>query len=135
MTFVNKILALLAGLMLIAVALSLLAQQAHGSTSFNGTPGLFFSVSTSTPINVLTTSTMVIPTSTGRTFARIGNTSGSAITCIYNNGGPATVQNGFVIAASSTFEMNQLNEPVYTGGVQCISDTGSVTKVYVEANQ
>lgn len=126
-------------LLLVLVAtiagLFLETQRAYGSTSFNGSPSLFFSVATSSAALAGTSSTLVIATSTGRTFLRIANTGGIAVTCIYNNGGPATVSNGFIIAASSTFEMNQLNEPVYTGTVQCISDTGSSEKLYVEANQ
>jgi hypothetical protein len=112
-----------------------LAANAYASTSFNGTPSLFFIVATSTSETVGSSSGVVLATSTGRTFARIANTQGNAITCIYDNGAPATINNGFIIAASSTFEMNQLNEPVYTGTVSCISDTGSADKIYVEANQ
>lgn len=117
------------------LALVGLTNKVYGSTSFNGSPSLFFTVATSSAATAGTSSTLVIATSTGRTFLRIANTGANAVTCIYNNGGPATVTNGFIIAASSTFEMNQLNEPVYTGTVQCISDTASSEKLYVEANQ
>lgn len=122
---------------IIATAFALFVQttKVYGSTSFNGTPNLFFVVATSTSETVGTSNTLMLATSTGRTFARIANTSGGAITCIYNNGAPASLNNGFIIAASSTFEMNQLSEPVYTGAVSCISDTSAVEKIYIEANQ
>lgn len=118
-----------------AVALLGSLQDAYASTSFNGTPNLFFVVATSTSETVQTTNTLVLATSTGRTWARIANTASNNITCIYNNGAAATINNGFIIAASSTFEMNQLSEPVYTGAVSCISDTGATEKIYIEANQ
>lgn len=108
--------------------------QTQASTSFNGTPNLFFVVGTSTPFTLGSSSQVVLATSTGRTWARIANTSGTAATCIYANGKPATISNGFIIAASSTFEMNQLAEPVYTGAVSCISD-GATSNLYIEANQ
>jgi hypothetical protein len=103
--------------------------------NIQGQNGTFYSVGTSTSEVVTSTSGTVLATSTGRTWARIANTSSSSITCIYNNGAPATVANGFIINASSTFSMNGLSEPVYTGGVQCISDNGATEKIYVEANQ
>lgn len=133
----ERILVPLFSVIVIATLLALvgLNQKVYGSTSFNGSPSLFFVVATSSPAIAGTSSNLVIATSTGRTFLRIANTGGSAVTCIYNNGGPATITNGFIIAASSTFEMNQLTEPVYTGTVQCISDTASSEKLYVEANQ
>lgn len=137
MTISKKAFGIISFLLLIAVTLLLIAStgKAYGSTSFNGTPNLFFIVATSTSETVGTSNTLVLATSTGRTFARIANTSSSAVTCLYGNGNAATVNNGFIINASSTFEMNQLSEPVYTGAVSCISDTGASDKIYIEANQ
>lgn len=131
----NAIISLLVVLVVATILGIFSLPKAYGSTSFNGTPNLFFSVGTSTAETVGTSNTQILATSTGRTWARIANTGGNAITCIYKNGAAATVTNGFIIAASSTFEMNQLAEPVYTGGVSCISDTGSAASIYVEANQ
>lgn len=108
-------------------------KQTYGN--YQGQNSTFYSVGTSSSEGVGSASVIVLATSTGRTWARIGNTSSSSITCIYNNGAPATVANGFIINASSTFEMNGLSEPVYTGGVQCISDNGAKELIYVEANQ
>lgn len=108
-------------------------KQAYGN--IQGQNSTFYSVGTSTSEIAGASSGVVLATSTGRTWARIANTSSSSITCIYNNGAPATVTNGFIINASSTFEMNGLSEPVYTGAVSCISDTASNNKIYVEANQ
>lgn len=122
--------------LIVAIIATIIAisSKAHGSTSFNGTPNLFFVVGTSSPATLTSSSQVVLATSTGRTWARISNTSATNATCIYANGNPATVNKGFVLAASSTFEMNQLSEPVYTGAVSCISD-GASSILYVEANQ
>lgn len=112
-----------------------LAKKNQSFGNFQGQNSTFYSVGTSTSEVVGASSGVVLATSTGRTWARVGNTSSSSITCIYNNGAPATVSNGFIINASSTFEMNGLSEPVYTGALSCISDNGASEKIYVEANQ
>lgn len=116
----------------IAFNFNMVSAPAFGNANSGG-PQVFFSVATSTSETV-TSNVMILATSTGRTWARIANTSGVAVTCIYDNGMAATVNNGFIIAASSTFEMNQLSEPIYTGSVNCISD-GASAKLYIEANQ
>lgn len=126
-------------MVLVALSLGALSYYSTPKTSFGsaiaGTSGVFFAVATSTSETVGTANTQVLATSTARTWARIANTGGNAVTCIYKNGAPAALNNGFIVAASSTFEMNQLSEPVYTGSVNCISDTASAATIYVEANQ
>lgn len=101
-----------------------------------GTSGVFFSVATSSVQTIGTSNTLLIGTSTGRTWLRISNNSANVVLCRFDNGLPAALPStGFLLAASSTYEMNQLSEPVYTGAVNCISDTGASATVYVEANQ
>lgn len=129
---------LLVGFAIGAVVLGIYAVtagHAFGSPINSNGPAVFFSVATSTAESVAATNTRILATSTGRTWARIANISANPITCIYGNGIPATVTHGFIIAASSTFSMNQLNEPVYTGAINCISDTAAAASIYVEANQ
>jgi hypothetical protein len=114
---------------------SVLSKQQIFGNAISGSSQVFFYVASSTAETVTTSNTTVLATSTGRTWARIANNSANAISCIYKNGAPATVGTGFIIAASSTFEMNQLAEPVYTGAVNCISNNAASATIYVEVNQ
>ena len=106
--------------------------------NLQGQNNTFYSVGTSSTETVPTTNVVVLATSTGRTWARIANVSANPILCTYANSAPAVsggTPKGFIIAASSTFEMNGLAEPVFTGGINCISDTAASAQIYVEANQ
>lgn len=99
----------------------------------NGSPTIMYQIATSGPETVGTSDTIIDATSTGRTFLKIADNSASSITCNY--GKTSTAASGFQVAASSTFEMNQLTEPVYIGAVHCISDTGSAASIYLIANE
>lgn len=108
-----------------------------GNSSQNfgaGGPQVFFSTATSTLETVATSNTIVLATSTGRTWAEFSNNSAFPVFCRFDNGALAANNTGFIIVASSTFKMNQLSDPVYTGAVNCIAQGGSAN-FYVEANQ
>lgn len=97
----------------------------------SGSPALQTGVATSSVFTV-GTDTLVLATSTGREWARI-STFAVPITCNYalNSG----VQTGFVIAASSTHEMNGQTGNVFTGQIKCTSGTGASARVYVQSNE
>ena len=111
------------------------------------TPALFFSVGTSSSIqvgNITSTnasSTEVLTPSTGRTWALLSNNSQFPIFCNYAGmNGTSTypaaypnANNGFIITASSTWNMG-LPNGIYTGAVNCATEGGTST-VYTEVNQ
>ena len=96
-------------------------------------PSVFYGVGTSTAETVATSNTRILATSTARTWAKISNNSQYPIFCAYRNGNPAALNQGFLINASSTYEMDGLNSPVYTGAVNCIAQ-GNAAAIWVEAN-
>lgn len=130
---------LFAASLLVGIGLIVSIQSTYAATPVAGVisagPNLFYSVGSSTAEVVGTATTRILATSTGRTWTRISNNSANPITCTYKNGAPAIIGQGFIITASSTFSMNQLTEPVYTGTIQCISNTGVAATVFVEVNQ
>jgi hypothetical protein len=97
-----------------------------------GSPGIIYSIATTSVFTVGTSNTLIDATSTGRTYFKI-STNGTPVTCNYTR--PASVTNGFVIAASSSVTMNGLSEPVIASAISCISDTGSSGTITVWANE
>lgn len=79
-----------------------------------------------------TTSSQILATSTSRLWANISNLSGTAITCRFDGGAPASLNRGILINASSTYEINANN--LYLGSVDCISQ-GATANLFVESNQ
>lgn len=97
-----------------------------------GLTNIFYAVGTSTAETVsASASTMVLATSTGRTWAKLSNNSSNVIYCSY--GTPAAEFQGFAVPALGIYEMNQLNSPVYTGPVNCIAST-TASAIWVQAN-
>lgn len=104
----------------------------RAAASAPGLTNIFYAVGTSTAETVPTAGSVVIlATSTGRTWAKFSNNSANPIFCAY--GVPAANNQGFLVPASTTYEMNQLNAPVYTGPVSCIAQ-GAAASVWVQAN-
>lgn len=94
-------------------------------------------VATSSAILVTTSSTLVMPTSTDRTYLRISNIAGKPIFCTLSvrgtnsstyTTGPAIMYQGITIFASSTLEF-KIDENPYTGPVYCISEANSSTTI------
>lgn len=124
-------------LLVLAIALLVIGFAAtevqHAKADTSSVPTVFFKVATSTPETVsASNSTTVLATSTGRTWAKLSNNSPTAIYCTY--GVPAAQFQGFLIQASTTYEMNQLSSPVYAGPVNCIG-VGAAATIWVQANQ
>lgn len=117
------VLALIA--ILFAVIFASQIVKADGSTI-----NTFFSISSSSPEAVGTASTVVVATSTGRTFLKVANLSQVPMYCNY--GKSAVGNQGFLINASSTFTMNGFDEPVYTGSLNCIASSSA--QVYAMTN-
>lgn len=109
------------------------AAQTFGN-AISGNSNVFFYVASSSLESVGTSNTVVLASSTGRTWAKFSNNSTIPVFCRYANGAPAALNTGFMILASSTYEMNQLSSPVYTGAINCIAQ-GSAAPFYVEVNQ
>lgn len=109
-------------------------KDTFGATLNSGGAPIFYSVATSSAESVGTSNTRILATSTGRTWMKLSNNSAFPIFCAYRNGAPAANNQGFLIAASTTYEMNQLDSPVYTGAVNCIAQGGAAT-IWIEANQ
>lgn len=130
----NIIIGIVVLVILAVVGVAALKPTAHATGDFvNGSPTLLYQIATSGPETVGTSDTVIDGTSTGRTFFSISDNSANPITCNY--GKTSTATSGRIIAASSTFTMNELTEPVYVGAIHCISDTGSAASIFVTANE
>ena len=73
-------------------------------------------------------STLLIATSTSRSYLRLGNMSGKTIWL--GMGVPAATSTGIFLAASSTIEFNQTN--MFSGAIYCLGDSASGTNTVAE---
>jgi hypothetical protein len=93
--------------------------------SAEASAGPFYGMPSASSTQVLTTSKLVAPTSTGLLYREIYNFSGVPIHCAYNDA-PATNVTGFFINASSSRVW--VGENLYTGALRCIaSATANIT--------
>lgn len=122
---------------LLAIAVIFLAGIDLGTKtapSYAGVGGdginLFFAVGTTSTETVGTSDVTVLATSTARTWALISNNSGNALLCNY--GAPVTGMGGFVIAASSTKQLD--SNALFTGAIHCVAQAGN-SSIFVMANQ
>ena len=112
---------LAAGLIGIAVGLVLSAFFVVKPTgAFSDGP--FYQMTAASSTNIATLSKIVAATTTSRRYLSVGNLSGAAIYCQYNDV-PATVTTGFFIAASTSKEW--VGETLYTGAIRCIAPTSA----------
>ena len=73
-------------------------------------------------------STLMLATSTSRSFLRISNISQGNI--YYGFGQPAATSTGGVLFASSSMEFNQSN--MYSGAIYCLATTANATTTIAE---
>lgn len=74
---------------------------------------------------VTNASSMVLSTSTSRTYATIQNLSSTTIYCMLNSAAPAIAYQGTAIFASSTLVINFNEDNLYRGAVYCISPSNN----------
>jgi hypothetical protein len=87
--------------------------------------GPFYSITSASSTQVLTSSKSIAGTSTGLLYREIYNFSGVPIHCAYNDR-PAANTTGFFISASSSRVW--VGENLYTGAIRCIaSATANIT--------
>lgn len=84
---------------------------------------------TSTSVVVTTSSTRVLATSTDRTYVVI--TPGIPMYCNLNADKPAVLGNGIYMASGTVFILNQNENSLYRGSIQCISaNVQGTTSIY-----
>lgn len=89
-------------------------------------------MSISNVVSVTTSSTLVLATSTARSYAIFSNDSANPVYLALNNGLPAIADSGILLNASSTYEIRDVNG--YIGSVYAISK-GATSNVLVTAAQ
>lgn len=93
---------------------------------------LITKMSTSTEVLTTTSSTLVLATSTARTYANIGNnSSNSYIFLSLTGGGAAVVNKGVRLAPGEKYEINALN--LYIGSIYAIASSTSASTTVMAA--
>lgn len=91
------------------------------------TSNAYTAAQTSTGVLVTTSNTVVLATSTSRSFVRISNLSGNTIYCNTDNGKPATAFQGYMISATSSLSFSDNDSNLYRGAINCIAIGGSAS--------
>lgn len=98
-----------------------LSQAINQNVAGMETANAYVTPQTSTGVAVTTSSTQVLATSTGRSYARISNLSGNAIYCNLDTGKPAVAFSGIMVQATSTLVISDNDSSLYRGAVNCIA--------------